>query len=109
MPATPHAKEVNSTIADLTSLKGPLTVALLSKYIIYWYTNKSMTKFKKSNIPIMTENLLAKTKIVIKVMKLLSSEFTTIHEQRLLQRVRHVIVKINTSYNIFIRKASIRY
>ena len=55
----------------------------------------------------MTENLLAKTKIVIKSMKLISSEFTTLHEQRLLQKIRKLIVNINSACPMFKKQAPI--
>lgn len=107
MPATPHAKEVDSTIADITSLAGPITVSLLSKYIIYWYTQKSLAKLQKSKIPIVTESLLRKTKIVIKVMRIISNEFNAIHEQRLLRRIRQVIVSINLAFPMFKKQAPV--
>ena len=107
MPATPYAREVDSTLADITALSGPLTVSLLSKYIIAWYADKSFAKLKKANIPIMTENLLNKAKIVIKVMKMISNEFTLIHEQRLLQRIRNVIVHINFNCPMFKKQAPV--
>ena len=55
----------------------------------------------------MTESLLTKAKIVIKVMKLMSDQFTVIHEQRLLQRIRTVIVEINTNCPMFKKQAPV--
>lgn len=55
----------------------------------------------------MTSSLLNKTKIVIKVMKMISSSFNTIHEHRLLQRIRHVIATINLSLPMFKKQAPV--
>ena len=98
---------MDETLADIMSLSDPISVSILSKYIIQWYADKSLIKLKTANIPIMTEHLLSKTKIVIKVMKMLSNDFTMIHEQRLLQRIRNVITHINLSCPMFKKQAPV--
>ena len=55
----------------------------------------------------MTERLLKKAKIVIKTMHLISNEFTVLHEQRLLQRIRSLICKINIELPMFKKQAPI--
>ena len=55
----------------------------------------------------MTESLLNKTKIVIKIMKLISNNFSFRHEQRLLHRIRNIIVEINTACPMFKKQAPV--
>ena len=89
--------ELRSTMKDIIQLQKPLTVEKLVSYILKWYEIKSLVKLKRSDIPIMTETLFKKTKLVIKACSQLSSNFDENMATRIQQRIRKTITTVNQS------------
>ena len=95
-----HLIEIELTIKDILLIPSPLTVDKMVSYLLQWYEQKSLRKLQRAKIPIITESLLKKTKIVIKVLKMLTSDFDETIGIRILQRIRKVIIMINESCNM---------
>ena len=83
----------------------PLTINLLINYVYEWYTEVSMIKLKKSNIPVVTATILKKYFNIIAAVKMITTKFSRPLELRFKQHVFDLIETINTEFHMKKRQA----
>ena len=99
--------DLKSTMKDIIVISKPLTVEKLISYILKWYETKSIVKMRTQKIPIMTETLLKKTKLVIKACKILSKNFEEAMALRIQQRIRRTINIVNSTCHMKKKQAPV--
>ena len=99
--------DLKSTMKDILVISAPLTVEKLVSYILKWYETKSLVKMRTQKIPIMTETLFKKTKLVIKACKMLSTNFEEAMALRIQQRIRKTIAMVNDTCHMQKRQAPV--
>lgn len=102
-----HLTDIEFTIKDILSIPAPLTIDKLIAYILTWYENKSLKKLQRSKIPIMTESLLKKTNIVVKILKMTMTPYDDLIGLRIHQRIRKVIKMINETCHMAKKQAPV--